>query len=96
RDAENERGGKRRPGDRQIKDQYKEWMAELGKRSSVAVSWIGKVKTTAQMVALAWLLWRPNIWVEYAGIALFFVAAVLTLWSMLQYLSAARTDLLDQ
>lgn len=38
------------------------------------------------MVALAWLLWRPNIWVEYAGIALFFVAAVLTLWSMLQYL----------
>lgn len=44
----------------------REWMAELGKRSSVAVSWIGKVKTTAQMVALAWLLWRPNIWVEYA------------------------------
>lgn len=45
------------------------------------------MKTTAQMVALAWLLWRPNIWVEYAGIALFFVAAVLTLWSMLQYLT---------
>lgn len=45
------------------------------------------------MVALARLLWRPNIWVEYAGIALFFVAAVLTLWSMLQYLSAARADL---
>ncbi len=30
----------------------REWMAELGKRSSVAVSWIGKVKTTAQMTAL--------------------------------------------
>ena len=42
----------------------REWMAELGKRSSVAVSWIGKVKTTAQMVALAWLLWRPNIWLS--------------------------------
>ncbi len=55
----------------------REWMADLVKRSSVAVSWIRKVKTTAQMVALAWLLWRPNIWVEYAGIALFFVAAVL-------------------
>lgn len=54
------------------------------------------MKTTAQMVALARLLWRPNIWVEYAGIALFFVAAVLTLWSMLQYLSAARADLLEQ
>ena len=74
----------------------RERMAELCKRSSVAGSWIGKVKTTAQMVALAWLLWRPNIWVEYAGIALFFVAAVLTLWAMLQYLSAARADLLDQ
>ncbi len=73
---------------------YANGLAELGKRSSVAVSWIGKVKTTAQMVALAWLLWRPNIWVEYAGIALFFV--VMTLWSMLQYLSAARADLLDQ
>jgi CDP-diacylglycerol--glycerol-3-phosphate 3-phosphatidyltransferase len=74
----------------------REWMAELGKRSSVAVSWIGKVKTTAQMAALVWMLWRPNIWVEWAGIGLFLVAAVLTLWSMLQYLNAARGDLLDQ
>ena len=74
----------------------REWMAELGKRNSVAVSWIGKVKTASQMAALAWLLWRPNIWVEYAGIALFFVAAILTLWSMFQYLRAARGDLLDQ
>lgn len=74
----------------------REWMAELGKRSSVAVSWIGKVKTTAQMTALVWMLWRPYPWVEWAGIALFLVAAVLTLWSMLQYLNAARGDLLDQ
>ncbi len=65
----------------------REWMAELGKRSSVAVSWIGKVKTTAQMAALVWMLWRPYPWVEWAGIALFLVAAVLTLWSMLQYLN---------
>ncbi|MGL5699603.1 MAG: CDP-diacylglycerol--glycerol-3-phosphate 3-phosphatidyltransferase [Kluyvera sp.] len=74
----------------------REWMAELGKRSSVAVSWVGKVKTTAQMAALVWMLWRPNIWVEWAGIALFLVAAVLTLWSMLQYLNAARGDLLQE
>ncbi|MBJ3816988.1 CDP-diacylglycerol--glycerol-3-phosphate 3-phosphatidyltransferase [Shimwellia pseudoproteus] len=74
----------------------REWMAELGKRSSVAVSWIGKVKTTAQMLALIALLWRPNMWIESLGIALLFVAAVLTLWSMLQYLSAARGDLLEQ
>lgn len=38
----------------------REWMAELGKRSSVAVSWVGKVKTGAQMVALLLLLWHPN------------------------------------
>ena len=74
----------------------REWMAELGKRSSVAVSWIGKWKTTAQMTALVWMLWRPDQWVEWAGIARFLVAAVLTLWSMLQYLNAARGDLLDQ
>lgn len=74
----------------------REWMAELGKRSSVAVSWIGKVKTTAQMASLVWMLWRPNALVEWAGIGLLWVAAVLTLWSMLQYLNAARGDLLDQ
>jgi len=54
------------------------------------------VKTTAQMAALVWMLWRPNVWVEWAGIVLFMVAAVLTLWSMLQYLNAARGDLLEQ
>lgn len=74
----------------------REWMAEMGKRSRVKVSWIGKVKTTAQMTALVGLLWRANTWMEYAAIALFFVAAVLTLWSMFQYLNAARGDLLEQ
>ncbi|WP_127960140.1 CDP-diacylglycerol--glycerol-3-phosphate 3-phosphatidyltransferase [Serratia microhaemolytica] len=73
----------------------REWMAELGKRSSVAVSWIGKVKTTAQMIALIGLLWRPNISVEYAGIVLLYIAAALTFWSMFQYLYAARHDLRD-
>jgi len=47
------------------------------------------------MVALIGLLWRPNQMVEYAGTALLFVAAALTLWSMLQYLNAARGDLLE-
>ncbi len=74
----------------------REWMAELGKRSSVAVSWIGKVKTTSQMAALAWLLWRPNIWVGVCRDRTFLLAAVLTLWSMFQYLSAAWGDLLEQ
>jgi len=74
----------------------REWMAEIGKRSSVAVSWVGKTKTMAQMLALIGMLWRPNMWIEYAGIALFFIAAVLTFWSMFQYLAAARNDLLEQ
>ncbi|MFI8418054.1 CDP-diacylglycerol--glycerol-3-phosphate 3-phosphatidyltransferase [Serratia sp. NPDC078593] len=73
----------------------REWMAEIGKRSSVAVSWIGKVKTTAQMMSLVGLLWRPDHNVEYAAIGLLYIAAVLTFWSMFQYLNAARDDLLE-
>lgn len=73
----------------------REWMAEIGKRSSVAVSWIGKVKTTAQMIALIALLWRPWPWVIWAGVAALYVAAILTFWSMFQYLRAARQDLMD-
>jgi len=73
----------------------REWMAEIGKRSSVAVSWIGKVKTTAQMLALVALLWRPDQWVAAVGIAALYVAAVLTFWSMFQYLNAARHDLFE-
>jgi CDP-diacylglycerol--glycerol-3-phosphate 3-phosphatidyltransferase len=66
-----------------------------GKRSSVAVSWIGKVKTTAQMAAGVDAVASLSVG-GVGGIALFLVAAVLTLWSMLQYLNAARGDLLDQ
>ena len=72
-----------------------EWMAEIGKRSSVAVSWIGKVKTMAQMMSLVGLLWRPDRSVEYVAIGLLYIAAVLTFWSMFQYLNAARNDLLE-
>ncbi|MGL9724050.1 CDP-diacylglycerol--glycerol-3-phosphate 3-phosphatidyltransferase [Sodalis sp. (in: enterobacteria)] len=73
----------------------REWMAEIGKRSSVAVSWIGKVKTTAQMLALVALLWRPDDIVSWIGIVALYIAAVLTFWSMFQYLYAARHDLFE-
>lgn len=73
----------------------REWMAEIGKRSSVAVSWIGKVKTMAQMMALVGLLWRPNQWIEVLGFVLLYIAAILTFWSMFQYLKASRNDLLE-
>jgi CDP-diacylglycerol--glycerol-3-phosphate 3-phosphatidyltransferase/cardiolipin synthase len=70
----------------------REWMAELGKRTRVAVSIIGKIKTTAQMVALLLLLYREPLWgfpTNQAGILLLYVAAILTLWSMVMYLRAA-------
>lgn len=72
----------------------REWMAEIGKRSSVAVSWIGKVKTTAQMLALVALLWRPSAEVTFLGILALYIATILTFWSMYQYLSASRKDIL--
>lgn len=71
----------------------REWMAEIGKRSSVAVSWIGKFKTTAQMMSLVGLLWSPNPLIIHLSIALLYVAAILTFWSMFQYLKAAWGDL---
>jgi len=73
----------------------REWMAELGKRASVAVSYIGKIKTAMQMLALLLLLgaYKASGWVAIAGILCLYMAAVLTLWSMLAYLKAAWPDL---
>lgn len=73
----------------------REWMAEIGKRKNVSVSIIGKIKTVAQMTALTWLLWRPCDLVIYAGLIALYVAAILTLWSMCQYLWVSHNDLLD-
>ncbi len=70
----------------------REWMAELGKRASVAVSYVGKLKTAAQMVAITVLLLREPM-VDPLGYALLYVAAVLTIWSMLVYLKAAWPEL---
>ncbi|ABZ76903.1 CDP-diacylglycerol--glycerol-3-phosphate 3-phosphatidyltransferase [Shewanella halifaxensis HAW-EB4] len=71
----------------------REWMAEIGKRGAVAVSWIGKYKTAAQMVAITGLIWQPNELLTYAAFGLFYVAAVLTFWSMMSYILAAWKDL---
>lgn len=70
----------------------REWMAELGKRASVAVSFIGKVKTTFQMIAIIVLLaFSPEAFpmVSLIGYIAIYIAAVLTLWSMVLYLKAA-------
>ncbi len=73
----------------------REWMAEIGKRNSVAVSWIGKIKTSAQMFSLVALLWHPWLWVEIIGVIALYIAMILTFWSMYQYLNIARDDLLN-
>ncbi len=71
----------------------REWMAELGKRSSVAVSWIGKWKTMIQMVSLTGLIWQYNVWMVWLAYVMLYVATVLTFWSMFQYMKAAWGDL---
>lgn len=70
----------------------REWMAEIGARSKVAVSVLGKVKTIAQMVALGFLIFRESVLglpVYSIGLILLYFAAFLTLVSMFQYLLAA-------
>lgn len=70
----------------------REWMAELGSRSSVAVSMIGKFKTTSQMLAIGFLIWREPLWglpIFSIGEVLLYLAGGLTFWSMLAYLRAA-------
>src|SRR5690554_3580719 len=75
----------------------REWMAEIGSRASVAVSYIGKVKTTAQMVAIVGLLaYPPGVGLADLALGLLYVAAALTLWSMGLYLKAAWPDLFPE
>jgi CDP-diacylglycerol--glycerol-3-phosphate 3-phosphatidyltransferase len=74
----------------------REWMSEMGKRASVAVTYLGKIKTAIQMIALIVLLFYrkelPN-GVLYLGEGLLYIAAGLTLWSMINYLKVAWEDL---
>lgn len=68
----------------------REWMAELGQRASVAVSFIGKIKTTLQMLAIVVLLVdSSDYYLMQVGYLALAGAAVLTLWSMVIYLRAA-------
>jgi CDP-diacylglycerol--glycerol-3-phosphate 3-phosphatidyltransferase/cardiolipin synthase len=70
----------------------REWMSEIGERTKVAVSIIGKVKTIVQMVAILLLLYRVPLGpipMHDIGLTLLYIAAILTLWSMMVYLRAA-------
>lgn len=77
----------------------REWMAEVGARRKVAVSMLGKVKTTLQMIALI-LMTVGNASGMLAltydlGLVLLYVATVITLWSMMDYMLLAWPDLRD-
>ena len=70
----------------------REWMAKIGAAKSVAVSFIGKLKTTAQMIAIPMLLFHDPLGPlapQMLGTGLIYIAAVLTLWSMIYYLRKA-------
>jgi cardiolipin synthase len=75
----------------------REWMAHLGASKSVAVHMLGKVKTTVQMIAIPFLLFDgplfgvidTHIW----GTALIWIAAILTVWSMVYYLQKALPEI---
>ncbi|AXT47771.1 MULTISPECIES: CDP-diacylglycerol--glycerol-3-phosphate 3-phosphatidyltransferase [Chromobacterium] len=74
----------------------REWMAEMGTRKSVAVAYIGKLKTTAQMVAILLLLYAgpllPGVSTLILGNAFMVLAVILTLWSMVYYLRMAAKE----
>ena len=75
----------------------REWMAQIGASRSVAVHMVGKLKTTVQMVAIPFLLYDgrllgvvdTHLW----GTGLIWLAAVLTIWSMVYYLQKALPEI---
>ncbi len=76
----------------------REWMAELGASSKVAVSGYGKLKTICQMVALGFLIYHNDLFgipIYSIGMVLLYIASILTLWSMYLYLQAAWPQLKD-
>lgn len=78
----------------------REWMAELGERTSVAVVFIAKVKTTVQMVAITSLLALDPVvsadWMLGLAYTMLYAAAALTLYSMVVYLRAAWNVILER
>jgi len=74
----------------------REWMAQIGASRSVAVHMLGKLKTTAQMVAIPFLLYDGRIAgldTRVWGTWLMWIAAVLTVWSMVYYLQRAIPEI---
>ena len=77
----------------------REWMAQIGASKSVAVHMVGKLKTVVQMVAIPFLLFDGSLFgavdTHVWGVWLIWVAAVMTVWSMVYYLQKAWPDIVD-
>jgi cardiolipin synthase len=75
----------------------REWMAQIGASRSVAVHMIGKVKTTVQLIAIPFLLYDGRLFgvidTHLWGTVLIYIAAVLTIWSMIYYLRRALPEI---
>ena len=75
----------------------REWMAQIGASRSVAVHMVGKVKTVVQMVAIPFLLFDGSLFglidTRWWGTGLIWIAAVLTIWSMIYYLQKALPEI---
>jgi CDP-diacylglycerol--glycerol-3-phosphate 3-phosphatidyltransferase/cardiolipin synthase len=77
----------------------REWMAQIGDARSIAVSFIGKLKTTSQMLAIPLLLYHDRLGIfdpQRVGTWLIYLAAVLTLVSMVYYLRVALPQMWKQ
>jgi cardiolipin synthase len=75
----------------------REWMAQIGASRSVAVHMLGKVKTVVQMIAIPFLLFDGTLFgllnTRWWGTVLIWIAAVLTIWSMIYYLRKALPEI---
>jgi len=74
----------------------REWMAQLGSSKSIAVSMLGKIKTTFQMIAILLLLYHEPLFgfpTHEVGTLLIYIAVILTLWSMIYYLMLAMPQI---
>jgi cardiolipin synthase (CMP-forming) len=74
----------------------REWMAQLGSSKSIAVSLLGKIKTSFQMIAILLLLYHEPVAgfpTHEVGTVLIYIAAILTLWSMVYYLMLAMPQI---
>ena len=75
----------------------REWMAQIGASKSVTVHMLGKLKTTAQMVSIPFLLFDDDLFgvidTRLWGTGLIWISAIMTAWSMVYYLQKALPEI---